>query len=323
MLQAPPNPPRPEEESEEPPIIAGEGRYTRKKGASSLGEQMGRAYRDSILREEKKRARELEPYRQQFVAKEEVAGADYARRQQQRTAADEVRQRRLAEQVATDARQAGFKSRGRTSGAGLTTGATGANAADEKKEQDALVQKFNHAKVELDKVKRLEESAVNKLRNEAKQLEADLGSRERASARSERTEQLGERETTQLERDLEELKREERELTTGSGKRDAKTESALRQVRRKLSDLNFKLRLKERTSSVGASRQRSEESKLKLEQRELKQLEKEIGEHESRLALIGDMLRTWQSKHAQPDLARHWRDFEQDLRNKLGIHIYR
>lgn len=314
--------PKPEEESDEP-VIAGEARYTRKKGAAGLGEYIGMQRQQELAREDAKRKRELEPFKQQFIAKEEVAASFAAQRQQKRTEQESVRQRRLAEQAEQDQRQSSLHTGSRYARQLGTSNAAGQSQEEAKKELDELKQKFYHAKIELEKEKRNETSAVNKLRNESKTLETRLASEQRELERNEREKKQGLRATDQTERDIDELQQQERELATAHGTLTAKQQSELRQVRTKISNLNFKQRLSERSSFAAAGSSRRDQTTFTVAKNRLKDLQKEIGEHESRLSMVEDLLREWQSKQAQRDLPRVWREYELDLRNKLGIHIYR
>jgi DNA repair exonuclease SbcCD ATPase subunit len=321
MLRDTRNLPKPEEESDEPPVIRGEARFSAKKKPVGLGESMGLQRQREVEQAAKQRQEIFEGGA--YVREATAAGisANVAA-DAKRAEVEGVRQRRLAERAEQDARQASLHKPSKP-GASMDTAQKATDAADDKKTHDALRAKFDHAKVELEKEKRAATSTINKLRNQLKQLEGETARQQRELGSYEKTETQSEKAAEQIERELAELKSEERELTTSHGKLSSKDQSELRQVRSKMSTLSFKARLGERKVLAGAGSARRDESKLRLEKNQLKELQKEIGEHESRLALVDEMLREWQSKHSHSDLARVWKEWELDLRNKLGIHIYR
>lgn len=321
--KSPPNPPpRPQEESDEP-VIAGEARYTPKKGAVGLGEWIGQQRQQELERAAKQRAEITaggEYVRQSVAAGIETKQSAEKKIAQKAAETEAVQQRRQAEQAQKQAREAAFRVQEKKE---REHPSPKNSDADEEKSLQALRLKFDHAKVELEKEKRAETSVINKLRNQHKTLENDLVREERELKQSERQEQQGEKQSSQVEHEIEELKSQEKELTTSHGKLGPKEQSELRQVRNKLSNLSFKLRLGERKALAGSSTARRDASKLQQGQHGLKDLQKEISDHETRLSVIEGYLREWQSKHTHHDLARVWREFELDLRNKLGLHIFR
>jgi len=321
-MQQPPSakPPVPEEESDEP-IIRGEARYAAKKKPVGVGEAAGLARMRELQQAEKQR---------QDIA----SGGEYVRRavasgisekqtaDTRRAEQESVRERRLAERAEADARQATLHGTQKKT----ASGTTGNDREDvqERKELDALLAKFDHAKVELDKERHKEERVVNALRNEVKRLQSDILSSKAEAKRGSSSAKVGQKKTENLERELEKLEDRQQELKSKAGKLEPKEKSELSQLRTSISNLSFKLRSAVREAEAGERRENSGSSEVAQDQAGVKKKLAEIGEHESRLSMIEDLLRRQQTekhkKGSSLDLA--WRQFDNDLR-KLGIHIYR
>lgn len=312
-------PKQPEEESDEPPIISAEGRYKAKEDPVGVGEAAGLARMRELNQAEKQRK---DIFEGGSYVRQSVASGISAKQSgdAKRLEAAATKARRAEEQREAEAHQEMMHGAG---GKARLGGSDKDQAKDDAQKADGeLLQKFTHAKTELEKEKKKEESEINKRRNELKLLENEVEREKRLLGMFERSEQVGERQTKQLENDIDELKEEERELK-GKAKRDPKTQSELRQVQRKLSDLSFKLRLKERTALTGQARQRTNEQKGGLNKRELAKLGKVIAVHESRLTQIEDLIsreRTDKLKKGD-SLKEAWRQFNDDLR-RLGIRVY-